>query len=304
MRAVHNVLQSLSAGGRLFGQRVLIHTDNQGVFYILNKAGSRSELVHKVCVEIFQFCLAHSIELIATWVPREQNALADTLSKEVQSCDWQLNRREFASLSHAWGPFDVDLFASHTNHLVPNYYSFYHTPTTSGVNAFAFAWGRRCWCNPPFAIVARVLQHAEACQARMCMILPFWPQHRWWPLLLASARVFAPFVHGCTLLTRAPDLFLGAAFGNTRACHLPAWETLALLLDFSAASASATRLPDCLACMLSRAGQARNASRRRVQLSHTTARLLGRPLCQPRPQSRSLRRSPSARSCHCRVRAT
>lgn len=242
-RAVWLVLQSLNIYNELDGQRILLRTDNMNVFYNLNKAGSMVAAVHDICFDLFWYCMQRGIQLIADWIPREQNTVADALSKEQQSCDWQLHPRYFAQLQQMWGPFDIDLFASFTNHQLPVYYSHYYTPDTAGVNAFAHTWGRRAWCNPPFSIIARVLRHAAACGSRMCLIAPYWPHARWWPLLLSAPQAFAPFVRACMPLPRVPDLFLGAAFGNTRQQHAPAWDSLALLLDFAQPRAAPLPLP-------------------------------------------------------------
>ena len=189
------------------------------------------------------WALERQIELHAEWIPREENVFADRLSKEIFSCDWMLHPEVFADLSKQFGPFHTDLFASHTNTQLPRFYSMHHTPRTAGVNAFTQTWGQHEWCNPPFAIIGRALQHARACGASMCLIAPFWPSAPWWHDLAADAQFFKPFVHACTLLPRRPDLVLGAAWGHTQPITTPAWNTLALWLDFAASSTGCTRIP-------------------------------------------------------------
>jgi hypothetical protein len=242
-KAVLHVLQSLNVAGALKGQRILVRTDNMNVFYILNKAGSMVPAVQDLCLELFWYCMEHDIDVLADWIPRDANVLADALSKASESYDWQLNPREFQALSRRWGPFDVDLFASFTNHQVPKYFSHYYTPDTAGVNAFAQNWGRQCWCNPPFGLIARVLGHARACGSRMCVIVPFWPHSKWWPLLLGPPGFFLPFVHGCIVLPRVFDLYLGGAYGNAVAQRAPTWQSMALLMDFAHAALAPTQVP-------------------------------------------------------------
>ena len=233
LRAMLHVVQSVNQAGRLDNQRVLIRTDSQCAAAVLNKGGSRAPALHELCLELFWYCIERGIHLVAEWIPRTENVLADDLSKRLESCDWMLNPQVFAQLQQLWGPFHIDLFASHTNHLLPRYYSFHHTPDCVGVNAFAYHWGRSCWCNPPFAIIGRVLQHAALCGARMCMIVPFWPGSVWWPALVRDGgRLFRPFVWACEVLTQQRDLFLGGAHGNTVPQATPQWRSMALLLDF------------------------------------------------------------------------
>jgi hypothetical protein len=244
-QAVWLVLQSLNRKGELDGQRILLRTDNKSAAAILNKGASVVPEIQDVCMNLLWYCIERKIDLRADWVPRELNTLADALSKAEESCDWQLNPREFKRLSQLWGPFDIDLFASATNHQLPRYYSYHHTPDCAGVNAFAFKWGKRAWCNPPFAIIARVLDHARTCGARLCLVVPFWPSALWWPRLVSpDPSFFQPFVRACVVLPRTPDLFLGGAYGNSRAQHAPRWEACALLVDFSTAhSRYTTRIP-------------------------------------------------------------
>lgn len=242
---VRRALLSFNCDGSLRGQNVLLRTDNQGVYFILNKGGSKSGELQRACYEVLWFCLDNDISLRVDWIPRELNDAADALSKRVESCHWKLNPREFQRLEGLWGPFDIDLFASEANRQLPQYYSQFWTPDTAGVDAFAQKWGRRCWCNPPFALIARVLRHAQLSGAGMCLIVPFWPTAQWWPLLLDSRGVFAPFVRSYVVLRRCSDLFLGGRQGNTVQQHAPRWGTLALKVDFTVPHTDARmRVPD------------------------------------------------------------
>ena len=187
------------------------------------------------CRDIFWFCVQHDLRLLVTWLPREENQEADHYSKISDSSNWKLNPFWLQRLTGLWGPFDIDLFASFSNHQLPKYYSFFHTPTTAGVNAFCFTWQGNCWCNPPFNLVAKVIQHARSCKTCLCLIVPFWPSARWWPLLVCEkGRAFRGFVHGVLVLGMAPDLFLPGTTGNKAPTGGPAWSSLALGVLFDA----------------------------------------------------------------------
>lgn len=232
--AIKNVIFSFNKDGQLRDKRIQIKTDNQGVYFIINRAGSRYFFIHELCKEILWYCIAENITLHATWIPRESNKLADFYSKISDSGDWKLRPCEFQKLKDRFGPFDVDLFASNENKQVEKFYSLYYQPNTSGVDAYNFTWGRSCWCNPPFGQMAKVLAHAQFCKARMCLITPFTPTAIWWPTLVAEddPGFFAPFVRECVELGDATDLFLCGKHSYKFKGRKPRWQTLALLVDF------------------------------------------------------------------------
>jgi hypothetical protein len=157
-----------------------------------------------------------------------------------------VNPAVFGSLSARHGPYEVDLFASHSNHQVPIYYSWHNTPDTTGVDAFRFKWGRRCWCNPPFRLIGKVW--------RICT--PVWRAPYPGGPLLAQRYVVA-HTHGLLseevqaveLLPNAPDLFLPGSAGNKVHRKTPPWHIMALVVDFAAPAAAGTtrvRIPAAL----------------------------------------------------------
>jgi hypothetical protein len=120
---------------------------------------------------------------------------------------------------------------------VDGYYSLYYTPDCLGIDAFDFPWGRSCWCNPPFYLIARVIAHAQHYKASLCLVCPFTPTAPWWHSLLAhDPSFFASFVHACVDLHTffdPTDIFLSSRFHYARARRRPRWHSLALWLDFS-----------------------------------------------------------------------
>ena len=118
LQAISNVILSFNRGSELVGKRILLHTDNQAVFFILNKGGSRNATIHALCKEFLWYCISSNIDIHANWIPREQNQLADFYSEHVDSSDWKLRRDVFLFLEQQFGPFEVDLFASMDNHQV------------------------------------------------------------------------------------------------------------------------------------------------------------------------------------------
>ena len=179
MFAIYNTVLSFNRLNELVGKRVLVKTDNQAVYFIINKAGSRDSHVHELCKLLYWYCIDNNIRLAAAWIPRDLNSFANFYSKQTDSGDWKLDPAVFNALAHKWGPWTIDLFASYDNHQTDRYYSYFFTPTCDGVDAFHYSWGRQCWCFPPFSLIARTLAHGRSCGARMCFICPFTPTAPW-----------------------------------------------------------------------------------------------------------------------------
>ncbi len=91
--------------------------------------------------ELFGYGLEHHITLKVEWVPREENTLADELSKLLIPDDSRLSHEFFRKFEERFGPFTVDLFASGANSQCEKFYSLQWCRGTAGVNAFAFNWG-------------------------------------------------------------------------------------------------------------------------------------------------------------------
>ena len=71
-------------------------------------------------------------------MPREENALADVLSKLLIPSDWMAGRAKFRQLEKRWGSHIVDLFASGENNQCERFYSLHWWRGSAGCDAFAF----------------------------------------------------------------------------------------------------------------------------------------------------------------------
>jgi hypothetical protein len=65
--------------------------------------------------ELFWFGLEHRITLNVEWVPREENTLADELSKLLIPDDSMLSLALFRKSEERFGPHTVDIFAYGAN---------------------------------------------------------------------------------------------------------------------------------------------------------------------------------------------
>jgi hypothetical protein len=190
----------------LQGRRVTARGDAMNVFHLLNRGGSQAEHLQEICLRIFWFCQQHNILLEPEWIPREQNQLADYLSKVKELDDFGLQPPVFARVAEQFGPLAVDRFASAHNALLPVFFSEYWSPHSSGVNAFTDNWSSsRSYCFPPPRLVFRTIEHARECKADIVLVVLDWPGQPWWPVLVGSGgHTWAPFVKRSLRFPKGP----------------------------------------------------------------------------------------------------
>ena len=125
------------------GGKVKVFCDNQNVVRIVHCGSSVVEL-QQLAVDIFSFCMTNCISFQAQWIPRDENHLADYLSRLVDPDDWMLNPSLFQFLSQMWGPFDIDRMACHLNCQLARFNSKFWCPGTEAVDCFSQDWGGSC----------------------------------------------------------------------------------------------------------------------------------------------------------------
>jgi hypothetical protein len=182
--------------------------------------------------QIFWFCVTNAIKLLTVWIPREHNQIADDISKHVDKSDVRLNPSVFQSLNALWGPFSIDLFASAASTQLPCYYSAMHTPSTSGVNAFAHPWAKACYAFPAFHTIGKVWHHAHECSAVMCLILPIWRSAQWWDWVCDGNHVCAPHVQDFRILHPSSTLLLNFAMCQWQPMPIKSYPFVALWVNF------------------------------------------------------------------------
>ena len=236
--AVLYVLRAFNARAELEGSEVLLMMDNQAATHIINKGGSGKPLLNQLCKELFWWAYRRGIGLRAQWVPREENELADHLSKMTDDDSLMLSVPTFRRLHAVYGPFHTDLFASHTDKQLPRFFSKLYSPGAAGVDAFGHPWPHISWAHPPYALVGKVVRHALARGVTVGLLVPRWPSAKWWhELVTPGGRVFKPFVHACERIPARPGL-LGPGWAGQRVPKAAAgWDMLFLLLVCSPTAA-------------------------------------------------------------------
>jgi len=208
-----------SAASHLRNSRTDLRLDNQGAASALGATlphlphrifgGSNNPSIQAMVISIHDLCIKFAIDLHTFWIPRDQNKLADALSKwhSYDHYSFTLTDEAYAVVERHFGPHTIDRFASAFNVRVAGgrYNSLYFEPAAEGLDAFAFDW--RCnqegtlennWIHPPYRMIGKALYHTLTCKARATSILPIWPSAHWWPLV-------QPFLHHFSTLQLGPS---------------------------------------------------------------------------------------------------
>lgn len=204
LKAIYYVLKSNAQAMK--HKKIKVFSDNENATRIV-MSGSPKPHLQSLAKDIFQLCFLNDIQIDTQWLPRDENQIADCLSRFIDKDDWSLNSEVFAELDAKWGPHTVDRFSSHYNYQVPRFNSKFMSPGCEAVDAFSQDWrSENNWICPPVSLIMDIVRHAQACSAAGTLIIPEWPSAIFWPTLKSSARGFAPFVKDYSYLPRRYDL--------------------------------------------------------------------------------------------------
>ena len=102
--------------------------------------------------------------------------------------------------------------------------------------------GRNVWLNPPFSVLAEVVQHFIWCKTAqpvgtsLTMVIPAWPEQKWFQTIMSHPRVFrvvGRYPRGSCLFTCPIPEQHG---GGRRDVGPTQWPILVLRVDASAPS--------------------------------------------------------------------
>ena len=93
------------------GKFVVVQVNAQNLLGIINR-GSNKLAINKLARDLFWFGFVNVMTLFEEWVPWEENAFDDYLSKFLIPDDWKLAPKFFNLLEARWGPQSVDVLAS------------------------------------------------------------------------------------------------------------------------------------------------------------------------------------------------
>ena len=116
LRVVHLPLLHLEQ--EIFGQSMLIESDNRATVSYINKQGRVvSKILNNEACALYEWAIPRLLKPRAIHQPGVNNKLADYLLHNHQDpTEWHLSLLIVQRLFHRWGRPQVDLFASHRNH--------------------------------------------------------------------------------------------------------------------------------------------------------------------------------------------
>ncbi len=186
--AVKYTLESF--GHLLRDERILWFTDNSNLPKIIESGSSKLPLT-KIALEIFTISLRMNVELHPVWIPREDNVLADKISKSLDTDSWGIDSESFAFIESHFGKFTYDRFADHENTKVQRFSSKFFCPNAEDVDAFTQDWsGEFNWICPPISHIGKALAHLKLCKAEGVFLLPEWRAAYFWPLFINEGREY------------------------------------------------------------------------------------------------------------------
>ena len=191
-RELWGFLAVLSAlADQVRGQRLAVVFDNAACVHILQGSHTRREQLHVLRAAIWERIRALDCDMWPIWVPRDQNAIADTLSKFRDPFDLQLHPLIFAALAAALlrlgVVLSVDRFAARWNAQLPAFWSWFAQPGAAGVDAMRAPWTDGAhgfsWVFPPFSLLRPVWEKLRAERWPSVVLFPHWEWAVWWPEL-------------------------------------------------------------------------------------------------------------------------
>lgn len=177
----------LSFREQLKDKKVQILSDNVTTVAFINGMGGSVAELDFIARSIHLEALEINVTLSAKYLSGPQNWQADHLSRIRSTYEWRLHLNLFRMLDSRWGPHQVDRFASLTTTQLPRYNSLYWDPLTSGVDALAQKdWeNTNNYVNPPFALIAKVVQVLRQQKATATLIAPKWEGQPWFQEMMS-----------------------------------------------------------------------------------------------------------------------
>ncbi|CAH1255216.1 TPR [Branchiostoma lanceolatum] len=182
--AVRGFCRELQSG------HIRVRSDNSTVVAYLNHlGGTRSLELLSVTLDLWEWCTDRNLSISAEHIPGRDNVRADFSSRHFSvATEWTLDRHTFLSLQATFPLLSkgVDLFASRTNHQLPQFVSWHPEPEAIGTDAFTLRWNEwgMAYAFPPFILIARTLRKVQQDRAQVLLIAPVWDTAIWYPVLL------------------------------------------------------------------------------------------------------------------------
>lgn len=228
LTAVFRVLSELRS--ILTGHKIKWFSDNSNVPLII-KCGSVKADLHDIALSIFTLCKSSDIVIIPEWLPRNENIIADKISKFRDFDDWSIDSHSFSQIDCLWGPHTIDRFASPHNAKLSVFNARFWCRGVFAVDAFCQDWttDNNYFC-PPVSLIVQVIRKMRISKVIGTLVVPRWPSAHFWPFICPDGSHLDPHVSDWRLLKVS---FVPPSLGEKSVfCLNPSFLTLALRFNY------------------------------------------------------------------------
>lgn len=166
---------------------VVLEGDNQAMVALLRSGkASRSGVALLAAQKVmFQLAMERNLDVDASWLCSEDNALADRISRLPLTGEGRLRRDLFLSLQGRFGAFSLDAMAGSANAQCARYVSRFATPATVGYDIFSFPLGLEAlvYAFPPAGVVGAFLAYMREVSARGVVVMERDLAAPWWAVV-------------------------------------------------------------------------------------------------------------------------
>jgi hypothetical protein len=225
LRAIRLMIESFLP--QLRGRYVLLHEDNTAVVATLSKLTTRFPVMMTELRRLWHLLDVNDISIRPRYIRSAANIWADSLSRELDRDEWQLNPRIFSYLQTGWGPHSIDRFASMENARLPRFNARWRDPKSEDVDYLHLtdtAWQREAnYCKLPWSALPALCAKIRQLGAAATVIAPYWPHKPWFKDLysLATETIHYP---------ASRDLFFPGRHGSREGVRRPGWSIVAFRL--------------------------------------------------------------------------
>ncbi|XP_023316550.1 uncharacterized protein LOC106658044 [Trichogramma pretiosum] len=119
--------------------------------------GTQFKHLNQIAREIWQWCEARNIIIIASYISSKNNVEADEESRKSKTeIEYELADWAFLKIVKIFGAPQIDLFASRLNHKCNRYFSWGKDPDSEAIDAFTQPWNNIFfYAFPPFNLILK-----------------------------------------------------------------------------------------------------------------------------------------------------
>lgn len=172
------------------GKNIRLRIDNKVAMAYVNRMTGRipelAEIARKITLELQQI----GAKIQAVYIGTKENTIADELSRETDSHDWEVKEKVFQDIERLVGRHTVDRFASKENNKVERFNSRTETAGGEATDALTVNWqGEVNWIVPPIPLLPKVALKILREKPVATIVTPMWPAQVWYQVLKKVARV-------------------------------------------------------------------------------------------------------------------